>query len=88
MVGPTAGGYVAVYPADFAHPTVSWVNFGAGATRANAGVLPLSTDGTARLAAAASMVGSANLLVTDLVSSDRNNKPRPMRTTHVAISPD
>ncbi len=63
VVGPTAGGYVAVYPADYAHATVSWVNFGAGATRANGGVLPLSTDGTARLAAAASMVGSANLLV-------------------------
>jgi len=44
---------------------VSWLNFKAGVTRANAGVLPLSTDGTARLAAAASLArpGAVDLLV-------------------------
>jgi hypothetical protein len=64
-VAPTAGGFVSVYPADFAHPTVSSIDFQAGVTRANAGVLPLSTDGTARLAAAASLpgAGSVDLLV-------------------------
>jgi len=64
-VAPTADGFVSVYPADFAHPTVSWVNFRAGVTRANAGVLPLSTDGTARLAATASLMrpGSVDLVV-------------------------
>jgi PKD repeat protein len=62
-VAPTARGFVSVYPADFAHPTVSSINFNAGVTRANAGVLPLSTDGTARLAATASLVGSVDLLV-------------------------
>lgn len=62
-VAPTAGGFVSVYPADFARPTVSSINFNAGVTRANAGVLPLSTDGTARLAATASLVGSVDLLV-------------------------
>jgi PKD repeat protein len=62
-VAPTARGFVSVYPADFAHATVSSINFNAGVTRANAGVLPLSTDGTARLAAAASLAGSVDLLV-------------------------
>lgn len=64
-VAPTAGGFVSVYPADLAHPVVSWVNFNAGVTRANFGVLPLSTDGTAQLAAAASLTrpGSVDLLV-------------------------
>jgi PKD repeat protein len=64
-VAPTANGFVSVYPADFAHATVSSINFNAGATRANSAVLPLSTDGTARLAAVASLVrpGSVDLLV-------------------------
>jgi PKD repeat protein len=62
-VGPTGPGFLSVYPADLAHPTVSTVNFNAGVTRANAQVLPLSTDGTARLAATASMQGSVDLLV-------------------------
>jgi PKD repeat protein len=63
-VRPTAPGFLSVYPADLAHPTVSMVNFSAGVTRANAQVLPLSTDGTARLAATASMAqGSVDLLL-------------------------
>ena len=66
-VAPTARGFVSVYPSDFAHPTVSSVNFDAGVTRANAGVLPLSTDGTARLAATASMAGAGAVdLVVDV----------------------
>lgn len=65
VVGPTEPGFVAVYPADLAHPTVSSLNFGAGAVRANNAVLPLSSDGTARLAAAATLSrpGSVDLLV-------------------------
>ena len=65
VVGPTAPGFVSVYPADLAHPTVSSLNFGAGAVRANNAVLPLSSDGTARLAAAATLSppGSVDLLV-------------------------
>ena len=63
-VVPTGPGFLSVYPADLAHPTVSTVNFSAEVTRANAQVLPLSTDGTARLAATASMgQGSVDLLV-------------------------
>jgi len=64
-VAPTSPGFLSVYPADFAHPTVSSLNFNAGVTRANSAVLPLSTDGTARLAALASLVrpGSVDLLV-------------------------
>lgn len=63
-VAPTSPGFISVYPADFAHPTVSSLNFNAGVTRANSAVLPLSTDGTARLAAVASMkAGSVDLLV-------------------------
>jgi hypothetical protein len=64
-VAPTSPGYVSVYPADFAHATVSSVNFDAGRTRANAQVLPVSTDGAARLAAAASLArpGAVDLLL-------------------------
>ena len=63
-VAPTSPGFISVYPADFAHPTVSSLNFNAGVTRANSGVLPLSTDGTGRLAAVASLkAGSVDLLV-------------------------
>jgi PKD repeat protein len=63
-VAPASPGFISVYPADFAHPTVSSLNFNAGVTRANSGVLPLSTDGTARLAAVASLrAGSVDLLV-------------------------
>src|SRR5262249_29872914 len=64
-VGPTADGFVSVYPADFAHATTSLVNFRAGSTRANNAVLPLSTDGMAELAAAPSLVrpGSVHLIV-------------------------
>jgi hypothetical protein len=65
VVAPTAAGFVSAYPADFAHATVSSINFGAGAVRANGGVLALSTDGTARLAATATLAraGSVDLVV-------------------------
>jgi hypothetical protein len=55
VVAPTAAGWLAVYPADQARPTVQSIPLRAGLTRATFAVLPLATDGTARLAAAATL---------------------------------
>ena len=44
VVGATSAGYVQVYPANIATPTTSVVNFAAGQTRANNGVLNLATN--------------------------------------------
>jgi hypothetical protein len=51
VVQPSAAGFVSLWPADYPHGMVSAVNFAAGATRGNSLVLPLSTDGAARLKA-------------------------------------
>jgi hypothetical protein len=44
VVGATSAGYVQLYPANIATPTTSVVNFAAGQTRANNGVLNLATN--------------------------------------------
>ncbi len=48
---PAAAGYVTAYPCGTAAPATSNVNFTAGATVANAAVVPLAADGTICLAA-------------------------------------
>jgi hypothetical protein len=65
VVQPSASGFLAVFPADYSHFLVSSVNFQAGATRGNTLILPLSTDGAARLAASLSLAapGTAHLVV-------------------------
>jgi hypothetical protein len=65
VVAPTAAGWLAVYPADQARPTLQSIPLRAGLTRATFAVLPLATDGTARLAAAAALdhPGSLDLVV-------------------------
>jgi hypothetical protein len=65
VVAPTAAGWLAVYPADQARPTVQSIPLRPGLTRATFAVLPLATDGTARLAAAATLdrPGSLDLVV-------------------------
>ena len=44
VVGPTAAGYLQLYPANIATPVSSVLNFAAGQTRANNGVLSLATN--------------------------------------------
>jgi hypothetical protein len=44
-VGPTAGGYLTVYPGSASLPATSNINFRAGATVANAVVARIGTDG-------------------------------------------
>jgi hypothetical protein len=65
VVAPTTAGFLSVFPADYPHALVSAVNFPAGTTRGNTLVIPLSTDGAARLAASLSLAspGAAHLLV-------------------------
>jgi hypothetical protein len=65
VVGPTAAGFLSLFPGDYPHGLVSSVNFAAGATRGNTLVLPLSTDGAARLSASLSLAlpGTAHLVV-------------------------
>nr|MDP9120827.1 PKD domain-containing protein [Acidobacteriota bacterium] len=62
---PTAPGFLSVYPGDDPWPLVSSLDFAAGSTRANAAVLPLSTDGAGTLAATLTLAqaGTAQLLL-------------------------
>lgn len=63
-VGPTGQGHVMVYPGNYPRPGTSTVNFGAGQTRANGVILPLSSDGNASLAVEAVLTtGDVNLLI-------------------------
>ena len=65
VVAPTAAGFLSLFPADLPRAVISSVNFAAGATRGNSLVLPLSTDGAARLAASLALVspGTAHLVL-------------------------
>jgi PKD repeat protein len=60
-VAPTGPGYVSAYPADQAEGTTSFVSFQTGRTLASSAVLPLSSDGTARLAVAAAVTAAAKV---------------------------
>jgi len=65
VVSPTSGGYAVLYPDNYPSPATSTLNYLAGATRSNHGILPLSTDGLANLAALASLPagGSVHLII-------------------------
>ena len=45
MTGATAPGFLTLYPAGGALPTFSSINYAAGRTRANDGIVPLSGSG-------------------------------------------
>ena len=55
VIGGTGSGSVKVYPGNYPVPVEAVVSFAAGSTRANFGVLPVSTDGLASLQALAAM---------------------------------
>lgn len=57
VVDPTAQGYAALFPGNYPQPSTSTINFTAGVTRANAVVMPLSTDGAGTLGLALVMAG-------------------------------
>jgi hypothetical protein len=67
VTGGTGAGAVKIYPGDYPEPEAAMVNFKSGATRANFGILPLSTDGLGSLRAVAAMpVGGSVHLVVDV----------------------
>jgi hypothetical protein len=61
VVQASTGGYLTAYPAGQSLPLASTVNFGAGATRANNAVLPLSSGGAVSVFNGAA--GPANFLL-------------------------
>lgn len=58
VVGPTASGFVTLWPADLPEPATSTINFQAATTRANNAVATLATDGSGRLSAKALLADS------------------------------
>ena len=64
-VVPTASGHIAAYPGDQALPPTSMLNFNAGLTRANNGIIPLASDSSGTLAFRAVILdgGTAHLIV-------------------------
>jgi PKD repeat protein len=67
VVSPSGDGFVTLLPGNYPVPTASTINFGAGQTRTNSAVLPLSSDGSGTLAAQALVTGKGNLqLVVDV----------------------
>jgi hypothetical protein len=63
VTGPTAGGFVQVYPAGDALPTATNVSFGPGQTRAAFAVLGLGSDGSVDATAGLDTPGVAHLIV-------------------------
>jgi hypothetical protein len=58
---PTGQGELAVYPGNYPAPGTTVVAFAAGQNRATAAILPLASDGTGTLAAAAAMTGTGSV---------------------------
>ena len=68
VADPTSLGNVRLYPANVQKPDATAINFLAGANRANAAVLPLSTDGTGTLTAEPYLPGGGSVhLILDVV---------------------
>jgi PKD repeat protein len=66
-ISPTAAGYLVLFPGNYPVPPTSTVNFLADATRANNAILPLSSDGTGKLAALATVPGGTVHIAIDVV---------------------
>jgi len=64
-VDATGTGNISLYPGNYPKPVTSTLHFTAGVSRANNAILPLASDGTGRLAAAATVSdsGTVNLLI-------------------------
>jgi hypothetical protein len=66
-VNPAGNGNLVLWPANLAKPTASVINFTAGQTRTNNGILTLSTDGSGTLAAQGFVAGGGTVhLVLDV----------------------
>jgi Subtilase family/PKD-like domain len=61
--GPTAPGFVTVYPADLSAPLASVINFSPGQTRANNAVVKASGDGNVALAVRNGSTGTVDLII-------------------------
>jgi PKD repeat protein len=61
VVSPTALGNVVFFPGNYPSPVTSTIHYLAAATRSNNAILPLSTDGTATLAALATVQNSGTV---------------------------
>jgi len=67
VVSPTSDGFISLFPGNYPVPLASTINFGAGQTRTNNAILPLSSDGSGTLAAQPFVVGKGNVqLVVDV----------------------
>jgi len=66
VVGPTAAGYLTVYPADMSPANTSVINFGAGQVRSNNAILRLAADGSGSIVAFPGMSGGTVHLVVDV----------------------
>lgn len=67
VVSPTGDGFISVFPGNYPVPVASTINFGAGQTRTNNAILPLSSDGSGTLAAQPVIVGKGNVqLIVDV----------------------
>jgi PKD repeat protein len=67
VVSPTGSGFLSVYPGNYPLPTASTINFGAGQTRTNNAILPISSDGSGTLAAQPLVTGAGNVqLIVDV----------------------
>jgi hypothetical protein len=56
-LGSTGNGFITLYPDNLSVPVTSTINFQAGLTRANSGVIRLSTDGEGRVGVYSSVAG-------------------------------
>ena len=65
VAGPTANGFITLWPADLPEPATSTINFGTGMTRANNAMAALATDGLGELSAKAFLAdsGSVHLII-------------------------
>lgn len=65
VVGPTANGFVTLWPADLPEPATSTINFSTAMTRANNAMATLATDGSGELSAKAFLAdsGSVHLII-------------------------
>ena len=65
VVGPTADGFVKLWPAGLPEPETSTINFGTAMTRANNAMVTLAGDGSGTIAVAAFLAdsGSVHLII-------------------------
>jgi len=63
VTGPTASGFLKLYPGDGLAPLASSINFAAGQTRANNAILLLATDGSGSLRVQNGSTGAVHVIL-------------------------